>query len=215
MLNRISKSSAAMLLTVALPISYAGVLSPAYADSLNSMHSSSSQLSVGVLQESKNPELQKDIEKVLDKFYFDENDRLAISVSDEQLVREYGFSADSVEKLHAIFEGRYHSKVVSSIEFRAASVKSDERLLYLDNEALTVGIGAALVAAAEVGPAALMAAWTAFSATFSGPIAVGSAVLGAAFFGKLAVKIVGAVAEGKGIAFYATWDLPPLRAEIE
>lgn len=33
MLNRISKSYAAMLLTVALPISYAGVLSPAYADS--------------------------------------------------------------------------------------------------------------------------------------------------------------------------------------
>ena len=72
-----------------------------------------------------------------------------------------------------------------------------------------------LFAAAQVSPAALMAAWTAFTATFSGLIAIGSAVLGSLFFIDLAAKIVGAGLEGRGITFYADWGMPPLKAKIE
>lgn len=90
------------------------------------------------------------------------------------------------------------------------------RILYIDNATLTTGTASMLFAAAQVSPAALMAAWTAFTATFSGPIAIGSSVvLGALFFGDLAAKIVGAGIEGRGIAFYADWGIPPLKAKIE
>lgn len=89
------------------------------------------------------------------------------------------------------------------------------RLLYLDYHALTAGVGAALYSAAQVGPAALMAAWTVFTAAMSGPIAVGAAILGGTFFADLGVKIIGAVAQQKGIAIYAQWGIPPLRSEIE
>lgn len=96
-----------------------------------------------------------------------------------------------------------------------ATTSGGARLLYLDHHALTAGAGAALYAAAQAGPVALMAAWTAFTAAMSGPIAIGAAILGGTFFADLAVKIIGAVAQQKGIAIYAQWGIPPLRSEIE
>ena len=39
--------------------------------------------------------------------------------------------------------------------------------------------------------------------------------LGYAFFVDLAAKIVGAIAQGKGVAFYLDWGFPPVSAKIE
>ena len=124
------------------------------------------------------------------------------------------FSANSNET------GEAYANLVDTLKYAPRAVVAGDRgdgarILYIDNATLTTGTASMLFAAAQVSPAALMAAWTAFTATFSGPIAIGSSVLGALFFGDLAAKIVGAGIEGRGIAFYADWGIPPLKAKIE
>lgn len=76
-----------------------------------------------------------------------------------------------------------------------------------------------LVTAAEAGPEALAAAFVGLSSMMAGPVGTiiggGVALLGTGFFIALAMKITGALAQGKGLAFYPQWDFPPLKVEIE
>ena len=64
-----------------------------------------------------------------------------------------------------------------------------------------------------------MAAWTTVSSALAGPLGtvagISTAVLGAAFFADLAMKITGAVVQGKGVAFYLSWAIPPVKTVIE
>ena len=140
---------------------------------------------------------------------------IEIKSTDAELQDKYGFSTTEIQRLHEVVEQNNSGKARTLPTGEGDFTAEDARILYLSNNALTAGVGMSLVAAAEVGPAALAAAWTAFTATFSGPIAIGTAILGGTFFADLAVKILGAVAENKGIAIYAKWGIPPLKAEIE
>lgn len=163
----------------------------------------------------KNPELLKKISTVLDKFYYD-GDTPKISLSNSELKNEYGFTNTEIENLNNILEGNYTEDPAYSPSNQGVVRSADgNRLLYMDKEFLVAGAGTVLFAAAQAGPAALMAAWTAFTATFSGPIAIGTAVLGATWFADFAVKITGAVAQGKGVGIYSKWGVPPLEVRIE
>lgn len=46
-------------------------------------------------------------------------------------------------------------------------------------------------------------------------LAAGVSLLGIGFFADLAVKITGALVQGKGVAFYAKWGFPPIVARIK
>lgn len=142
-----------------------------------------------------------------------EGNRLHLEASTGELRHRHGFSSAEIHELRAVLRRANDTS-------RASAPGMDEvvaagRLLYLSHSDLTVGTAAALTAAAEVGPAALAAAWATFSAAFSGPLGFATAVLGGAYFADFAVKILQAVASGKGIGIYSQFGLPPLRVEVE
>ncbi|MCI7671176.1 MAG: hypothetical protein SOX57_08895 [Schaalia hyovaginalis] len=78
---------------------------------------------------------------------------------------------------------------------------------------------AIIATAASTSPEALAAAFVAVSSMIGGPVgsalAAGVSLLGIGFFANLAVKITGALVQGKGVAFYAKWGFPPIVARVE
>ena len=146
------------------------------------------------------------------RFHLSENG-LRLEASAAELRSRYGFSTTQVRALRHVLQRANDQQ--TSRAGQDAGVVAAGRLLYLSHSDLTVGTAAALTAAAEVGPAALAAAWAVFSASFSGPLGIATAILGGAFFADFAVKIVQAVATGHGIGIYSSWGLPPLKVEVE
>ena len=158
------------------------------------------------------------IEKVLGVsehiFFNDDGVTLRTDLSDEDLSTTYGFTTQQIVDFHSILKGTYQPPESSKI------MRSNRaNRFYLSNSDLTAGVFAVLGTAAAAGPAALMAAWTGVSSALAGPLGtIGSmavSALGYAFFADLALKITGAIAKGKGVAFYLDWGFPPVRAEIE
>ena len=86
---------------------------------------------------------------------------------------------------------------------------------YISYDDLTAGVFAVLAA----GPEPLAAAWVGVSSMIGGPVGTvvsgGVALLGIGFFVNLAGKILGAIAQGKGVALYLDWGFPPIVPEIE
>lgn len=161
------------------------------------------------------------------KFYVIHNNRLSIQLDDKELANTYNFTNKQILFLHknvlnTTFKTTTNnttaetSKKINSI----ASAKKSNKCsgFYLSYADLYVGIGSALNVAAGVGPEALAAAFTSLSTMIGGPIGTivsGSiAVLGIGFFIDLAAKIVGAVAQQKGICFTLQWGFPPLISTI-
>ena len=158
------------------------------------------------------------IEKVLDvseHIFFNENGTsLLTDLSDDDLSETYEFTNRQIADFHSILDGTYQPPDPT----KTMPITRANRF-YLSNSDLTAGVFAILGTAAAAGPAALMAAWTSISSALAGPLGTiaGLAVsaLGYAFFADLALKITGALAQGKGVAFYLEWGFPPVRAEIE
>lgn len=158
------------------------------------------------------------VEKVLEVsdhlFFNEEGTALVTDLSNEDLSEVYGFTDQQIIDFHAILSGTYQPpEPIKSVPTPRAT------RFYLSNDELTGGALAVLGTAAAAGPAALMAAWTSVSSLLAGPLGTiaGMAVsaLGYAFFVDLAAKIVGALAQGKGVAFYLDWGFPPVSVKIE
>lgn len=150
---------------------------------------------------------------------------LRVALSDEVLMSEYNFTERELKDFKDILKGTYQSPnmIMNNNEFMFngesnITTRSVARF-YLSNEQLKAGTFAVLASAADVGPAALMAAWTAISSALAGPLGTvagfSTAVLGSYFFADLALKITGAMVEGKGVAFYLDWRVPPVYTAIE
>lgn len=158
------------------------------------------------------------VEKVLDvseHIFFNENGTsLTTDLSDEDLSETYGFTSQQITDFHAILAGTYQPP-----EPTKTMPSTRASRYYLSNADLSAGVFAVLGTAAAAGPAALMAAWTSISSALAGPLGtiagIAVSALGYAFFADLALKITGALAQGKGVAFYLDWGFPPVRAEIE
>lgn len=152
--------------------------------------------------------------------FSDDQERLVINLSNEILVSEYDFTVQQLDVLSAVLDGACQSSIpsVSSVAVAAADEERGIRV-YLSYEDLTIGVAAALYAAAQVGPEAIMAAWTYLTTAAGGPLGslagIAVSLLGAAFFADVALKVVGAVAEHKGVAFYIDWGMPPVTVKIE
>lgn len=173
-------------------------------------------------------ELQSNLDKitlVMPYFRFtDGGRRLDITLSREELQNQFGFTDAQYEFLSQhvlnppaaayVVEDRPMQREGVSTMRRAVAGCSGVYMSYMD---LTAGFAAALFAASQVSPAALAAAFTAMSSAFgpiSAVVAGGIGVLGYAFFRDFAVKIIGAVAQRKGVCLTGQWSWPPLRAEI-
>lgn len=151
--------------------------------------------------------------------YF-ENDsaKLGLDLADSDLQTNYGFNDSDVRQLRKIIEetARADESVLSQ---ETVPVDDSGNRFYISNFDLMSGTFAILATAAASSPEALAAAWVGVSSMIGGPvgtiIAGGVSLLGLGFFADLALKITGAIAQGKGIALYTKWGFPPLRAEIE
>lgn len=158
-------------------------------------------------------ELENLLWKIVDvgEYFSFEGDRLTVSLSEEQLKTDYGFSdAEYVFLIDNVLNPSTEDiQDIESLPTTYASC-SGVYISYID---FTVGF-----AASSVSPAALAAAFTAVASAISGPvgtiIAGGVAVLGIGFFADLATKIIGAVAQGKGVCLTLAWEFPPLKSEI-
>jgi hypothetical protein len=155
---------------------------------------------------------------------YDENDNLCTDLTVEQLVNDYGFTQQQLDDLQAIFNGTYvalgyRAPADRELANKPLSQKTMAKRFYISNDDLAHGSGAILCAAAAVGPEALQVAFTFYATLIGGPVGTAIAgvidVLGAAFFIDFAFKIVGAVAQDKGLAFYFDYGFPPITIEIE
>ena len=161
-------------------------------------------------------ELENLLWKIVDvgEYFSFEGDRLTVSLSEEQLKTDYGFSDAEYVFDNVLNPSTEDIQDIESLPTTYASC-SGVYISYID---FTVGFAAALFAASSVSPAALAAAFTAVASAISGPvgtiIAGGVAVLGIGFFADLATKIIGAVAQGKGVCLTLAWEFPPLKSEI-
>lgn len=162
-------------------------------------------------------ELENLLWKIVDagEYFSFEGDRLTVALSEEQLKADYGFSdAEYAFLVDNVLNPTEDVQNIESIPTTYASC-SGVYISYID---FTVGFAAALYAASSVSPAALAAAFTAVASAISGPvgavIAGGITLLGTGFFITLASKILGAVAEGKGVCLTLVGEFPPLKAEI-
>lgn len=154
---------------------------------------------------------------------------LRVNLSDDELKNEYGFSESQVENFDEILEGTYQNSNADSIDESPASQvtsspqvstsSSGYRAGYLTYQQLTAGTFAVLGSAAAVGPAALQVAWASVSTALGGPLGavagISTAVLGGWFFSDLTVKILGAINQRSGVAFYLDWGVPPVSTAIE
>lgn len=165
--------------------------------------------------------------------FSDDGTTLATDLSDDTLLDEFNFTDKQLVNFKAILDGTYQppSAQNSSIpripldtyqsqgQDESPIVSKAAARFYLSNYDLTSGVFAILGTAASVGPAALMAAWTGVSTALAGPLGTvagfSTAILGGVFFADLALKITGALVEGKGVAFYLDWGIPPVSTVIE
>lgn len=144
---------------------------------------------------------------------------LRVDLSDDVLEKEYGFTVTQLKDFNAILAGTYQSSNIGvNTTGNIITTRSAARF-YLSNNDLQAGTFAVLATAAQAGPAALMAAWTSISTALAGPLGIivgmSTAVLGSIFFADLALKITGALVQGKGVAFYLDWGIPPVTTAIE
>ncbi|WP_282925794.1 hypothetical protein [Helcococcus kunzii] len=171
-----------------------------------------------------NKELQEVLDVIIrvgNHLIFDEDGQLIVNISDQELTQKYNLSFLQLDRLYEIINLK-NEKVITKNEEKITLKRAPDNYIgrfYLDHISLTTGTLASLGAAAYAGPGALAAAWTALSTAAAGPIGtIGGAIsgiLGTAFFADLALKIVGAIESGKGIAIYTLWAFPPVQVAIE
>lgn len=152
-------------------------------------------------------------------YFNDDQTSLKIDLSDDILIKEYEFTEQQLSDFKAILDGTYQSSAINYNLSENAPMTRAAKRFYLSNSDLQAGTFAVLATAAQAGPAALMAAWTSISTALAGPLGtiagLGTAILGGAFFADLALKITGALVQGKGVAFYLDWGIPPVTVAIE
>ncbi|MFK3940041.1 hypothetical protein ACI2JA_21335 [Alkalihalobacillus sp. NPDC078783] len=151
-----------------------------------------------------------------------DQETLSVALSDEELTNEHSFTETQLQDFKAMLNGTYQapaSQVSEAESDQVLAASSGYRAGYLNNFDLKAGTFAVLGSAAAVGPAALMTAWAGVSTLLGGPLGavagISTAVLGGAFFADLALKITGALSQGKGVAFYLDWGIPPVKTAIE
>lgn len=165
-------------------------------------------------------EQEKTINKITDVGeYFELSDTggLSITLTDEQLAGEFGFTKDEINFLHSsvLFDTPQAKRIKKSTLAKSKCAGG----LYISYQDFIAGFGAALFAASSISPQALAASFTAISSIVGGPVAsvisAGIAVLGAGFFADLAMKIAGAVVQKKGVCIQTQWGFPQRKAAIQ
>lgn len=153
------------------------------------------------------------ISSIGDSFFFDENQCIATSLTDDLLISDYGFEESELLFLKASVIGKY----IPENDPPMTRLHVEGTFIYISHTDLVAGSCAALWAAAQSGPAALGAALTALATLIGGPVgtAIGAILgfLGAASLATLCGMIIWAVANGRGIRIGLVAQFPPIVME--
>ncbi|MGJ9494804.1 hypothetical protein ACRQEF_06340 [Actinotignum sp. GS-2025a] len=216
------------LMSVALSLSYAGVANATdlgYGPGPSAAQAAAPGLSVGdrdgdeiILTESEAANFAMKIAEAGSAFVSSiiQPGNFKIVVTDDELVSRYGFTPGEVGLLHNFMVGT--PPTIRIVERSTTAISTRGKFFHISNTDLKAGTFAFLVTAAESGPAAVAAVWPILT-SLAGPLGtIAGAItglLGGAFFADLAVKITGAIAQGKGISFYSKWSWNPIEVRIE
>lgn len=227
-LHRISQFTVASICTIALSVSVTGIANAAnLSNGLNAIHITSlSELDKDVtptepitLTEAQAVEFAAKIAQAnpVLKSSITAPGKFSIAATDAELQDKYHFTSDEVKLLRNFAAGQV--PVINIIERTSTSTSNRAaRLFHISNGDLQAGTFAFLATAAEAGPAAVAAVWPLLT-SLAGPLGtaagIATSILGGTFFANLAVKVVGALHQGKGITFYSDWAIPPITVEIE
>ena len=169
-------------------------------------------------------EQQATLDKIVSvgEYYRFNGETLSIDLTREQLENNFGFTQADYEFLqHQVLDvanGKTGMAQRSSADLLYGRMAAKCNGAYLSYYDLTTGFAVSVAAAAQAGPDALAAALTAISGMLRGPVGAalgaGVSVIGIAFFASTAVKIIGAIAQHKGVCFTGSWDFPFVRADI-
>ncbi len=151
----------------------------------------------------------KKVSSIADYWYIDPNSNtLSINLTEIELKNQFNFSNEEYTRLMNQVVGTYVASDKTCTPALRAYVEGGA--LYIEYADLVGGTFAALVVAAEAGPAAMAAALTALGSAFGGPVGtiIGLALgLSAA---DLCIRVLYAVATGQGIYFKPVLSYPLL-----
>lgn len=152
-------------------------------------------------------------------YYIDSNTNLlALSLSQEELINEYGFTDTECDKLFTEVLGTYVSPDFASSVMPFGQTHVEGTTLYISAMDLRFGAFASLATAATAGPAALAAAFTAISTAIGGPIGtlLGAivSVVGSATLIAMCATITTAIATNKGIYIRLEMAVPPVQVGL-
>lgn len=140
------------------------------------------------------------LEAVFPAFEIDENYHLAINLTEEELISTYHFTQSDLDRLDAMFAYQQEYENGYNPSYPQTRIHVEDWKIWLD----AADVHALFFAANQVGPAAIVAAFTALASAY--PI-VGTIV--GLFGGWFIVYYVGqALALGKGIYIGINWNGP-------
>ncbi|MBR0092099.1 MAG: hypothetical protein IJP92_10405 [Lachnospiraceae bacterium] len=152
------------------------------------------------------PEAQDFLDKVESVFpYFEigEDNRLSISLSNEELTSEFGFTDEDIMALNEML--RFQSNAVDN-----STRQTNERVyvsdwkIYFD----AIDVQSYLFAAAQIGPAAIIAALSALGSSVPGAGTVVGAIVGVFGASTIIYYVFQAVSLGKGMYIGVDWNGP-------
>jgi hypothetical protein len=139
---------------------------------------------------------------------------LSISLTENELINEYGFTKDEYTRLMTDVIGTTFDFGQTRPDLIQPDAYVSGGTLYISYADLQVGTFTILVTAAAAGPAALAAAFTALASMLSGPVGtivgVIAGLLALPSLTELCGRILFAVATGQGIYIKPVASYPPL-----
>lgn len=141
------------------------------------------------------------VESIFPYFTLDENNKLAISLSEEDLTSTYGFTSSDLVQLNDLLA--FQSNAVDrGSNIPQTRLHVSDWKIYFDN----ADVHAFLLAAAQAGPAAIMAALSALGSVYPGVGTVVGAIVGLFGGATIIYWVFQAVALNKGLYIGIDWN---------
>lgn len=152
---------------------------------------------------------QNKVESIFPYFVLDKNYKLSVTLTDEELTSTYNFTVNDIKQLNNLLDFQSDS-IDGAYTPRKSPIHVSERLhvsdwkIYFSND----DIYAFLFAAAQVGPAAIIAALSALGSIYPGVGTVIGAFIGLFGASSIIYMVFQAVALKKGLYIGVDWNGP-------
>ncbi len=190
------KKFVSLLVTLAMVFSLSV---PAFA----AERSANTTISIGDIVTQEDMAFFEKIESIFSAFQLDKDGKLYLSVTDEELKSNYDFTSSDLDKLNSLLTFQ-HEAIKYAGNMPSTRLHVEDWKIYFD----LGDVHAFLFAAAQVGPAAIMAALSALGSVYPGVGTVVGAIVGLFGGGTIIYWVFQAVALEKGLYIGVDWNGP-------